>query len=95
VQRISGWTGLKCNVSCPFTLQFLDNWLLEDADGFGSAKQAVHGSSQLALVIPGLTIPWAHAGYLWRSACQPTCTCADHQCYNPENLHFKQHSAHA
>jgi hypothetical protein len=76
---------LKCNVSCPFTLQFLDNWLLEDADGFGSAKQAVHGSSQLALVIPGLTIPWAHAGYLWIAAALSLCV---HEVSLPAHLHL-------
>ena len=55
---------VHCSLLCP--LQLLDGWLSE-ADGFGSAKQA-DMTSQLTLAVPGLTIPWAHAGYLWVAA---------------------------
>jgi hypothetical protein len=53
-------------------VQLLDSWLYE-ADGTGSARQAVHLDSQLVLAVPGLTIPWTHAGYLWISVAVSLC----------------------
>lgn len=71
--------GVRCHdaFGCP-TLpcslaQLLDGWLTEDVDGFGSAAHAARGGSQLTLAVPGLTIPWAHAGYLWMAAALSLC----------------------
>jgi hypothetical protein len=53
-------------------VQLLDGWLYE-ADGFGGAREAVQVNSQLVLAVPGVTIPWTHAGYLWISVAVSLC----------------------
>lgn len=48
---------------------------MRPADGFDSAAfAAAQGASHFALAVPGITIPWAHAGYLWVAAAVSLCT---------------------